>query len=140
MKKILALVMALSAISAYAGSPYVDANVGVMTNNSDLALNLDAGYMFNKYLGLEGGYTGSNNYSLFDGVAKGVLPLGIVDLYGKIGMGFSTWSGSSTNTGLLYGVGVAFPIAPMFQLHIEDYAISGNGNPNFLMFGGQFTF
>ncbi|MBP9769744.1 MAG: hypothetical protein KBD32_09230, partial [Burkholderiales bacterium] len=63
MKKILALVMALSAISAYAGSPYVDANVGVMTNNSDLALNLDAGYMFNKYLGLEGGYTGSNNYS-----------------------------------------------------------------------------
>jgi hypothetical protein len=55
-------------------------------------------------------------------------------------MGFSTWSGSSTNTGLLYGVGVAFPIAPMFQLHIEDYAISGNGNPNFLMFGGQFTF
>lgn len=140
MKKILAILTAVSAVNAYAGSPYVDANIGVMTNNSDLALNLDAGYMFNKFLGLEGGFTGSNGYTLYDGAAKGVLPLGIIDLYGKIGMGVSSWSGGSSQTGLLYGAGVAFPIAPMFQLHIEDYAMSGNGNPNFLMFGGQFTF
>lgn len=140
MKKILALCLFGSGIvSACAGSIYADANVGVNTGNNNTAVGADAGYMFNSFLGVEGGIIGSNDVTIWDGAVKGVLPLGLIDIYGKLGLAYINNSGY-TNPGLLYGGGIAFPIAPMFQLRVEDYAITGNGNPNFLMFGAQFSF
>ena len=139
MKKLLAVCLLTVSAGAFAGSPYVDGAVGLNTGNNNAAVGVNAGYMFNSFIGAEGGVTGSQNTTMWDGALKGVLPLGLLDLYGKLGMGFVN-NGGSTGNGLLYGAGVAFHIAPMFQLHVEDYAVSGNGNPNFLMFGGQFTF
>ncbi len=140
MKKILLSMLFISSLSTvFASSVYIDGNVGVNTGSNDAAVGVDAGYMFSRYLGLEAGITGSNSSTIWDGAVKGVLPLGLVDIYGKLGMGFVN-NGGYTGSGLLYGGGVAFPIAPMFQLKVEDYAVSGNGNPNFLMFGAQFSF
>ncbi|RTK99416.1 MAG: hypothetical protein EKK57_09615 [Proteobacteria bacterium] len=138
MKKISCLILGLLASSVYA-NVYVDGNVGIATSSNNLAISLDGGYMVNQFLGLEGGYTGTSGYSVWDGAVKGVLPIGgVVDLYGKLGLGIPTCDGC--NTGLLYGAGVGFHIAPSWQLHVEDYAVSGAGNPNFLMFGAHFAF
>jgi hypothetical protein len=143
MKKILALALASVMFTAVASSPvYVDGGIGLDTGNNNLAMSGNIGYMFMKYFGIEGGMTGTSNYYLFDGAVKGVLPLGVVDLYGKLGMGINDYTGggnNSTSMGLLYGGGVAFHVAPSWQLHVEDYTVSGS-NPNFLMFGAQFNF
>ena len=140
MKKFLATTLSCLALSAAAGS-YVDANIGIDTGNNSLALGANYGYMFNKYIGVEGGITGSNNYFLYDAAAKGVLPLGVVDLYGKLGAGINNHNGmfSNSSIGLLYGGGVAVNLGKSWQLHLEDYTVSGP-NPNFLMFGGSYKF
>ncbi|MCX8515352.1 MAG: hypothetical protein RL017_257 [Pseudomonadota bacterium] len=150
MKKIMGTILFSCAISCFATdngygeySPiYVDANIGVNTANSDLGLNVNGGYLFNSFYGVEAGITGSNNYFMYDAAAKGILPLGsIINLYGKLGLGVNSYTGnnSSTNVGLLYGAGVGFDIAQNWELHVEDYTVTGN-NPNFLMIGGQYRF
>jgi hypothetical protein len=150
MKKIMGIILFGSAISCFASgnsygdsSPiYVDANIGVNTANNDLGLNGNIGYLFDSYYGVEVGLTGSNNYYMYDVAAKGILPLGsIINLYGKLGLGVNNYTGnnSSTNLGLLYGAGVGFDIAQDWELHVEDYTVTGN-NPNFLMIGAQYKF
>jgi opacity protein-like surface antigen len=170
MKKLLALLLAASCVSAaYAENVYVDANVGVNTSWSTLGLNADVGYMFNKYVGLEGGFTyspgynynwgangtWSSSYYMFDGAVKGVLPLSnLIDLYGKLGLAFNnysnSWNGcngygcggpaySGSNVGLLVAGGVQFNLSRQWSVHVEDYTSTGP-NPNFLMFGGQYNF
>lgn len=168
MKKILAVLLSGICLSAVAGNAYVDANIGMNTSWSTLGLNADVGYMFNKYVGLEGGFTyspgynytwgpnsWSSDYYMFDGAVKGVLPLtDMVALYGKLGLAFNnysaSWGGcpgyscggpaySGSNVGLLMAGGVQFNLSRQWSLHVEDYASTGP-NPNFLMFGGQFNF
>ena len=98
--------------------------------------------MFSHYIGLEGGISGTDNYFLYDGAVKGVVPLGnLVSLYGKLGVGINNYDGlfSNSSVGLLYGGGVSFNVAHNWQLHVEDYTVSGP-NPNFLMFGAHFNF
>lgn len=167
MKRILAVLLTMSAVSAMAEGVYVDANIGVNTSWNTLGLNADAGHMFNKYFGLEGGLTYSPGYSynwgagntyssdyfMIDGAAKGVLPLNHeFSLYGKLGLAFNnysgTWNGctgcsgpaySDSNVGLLIAGGAQFNLSKEWSLHVEDYTSTGP-NPNFLMFGGQYNF
>lgn len=168
MKKLLAVLLISGSVSAFAGNAYIDADVGVNTSWSTLGLGIDAGYMFSKYVGLEGGFTYSpgynynwaygtysSDYYMFDGAVKGVLPLSnVVDLYGKLGIAFNnysaSWNGcgaygcggpaySGSNVGVLFGGGAQFNLSRQWSLHVEDYTSTGS-NPNFLMFGGQFNF
>lgn len=169
MKKILMLLAGISLISTASAVTYLDADIGLNTSWSTLGLNADAGYMFNKYVGLEGGLTYSPGYSysggaggsynssywMLDGAVKGVLPLSdVFALYGKLGLAFnhytSSWDGcngggcgspsySGSNVGLLVGAGAQFNLSRQWSLHLEDYTSTGS-NPNFLMFGGQFNF
>lgn len=167
MKKILVVLLGSICITAGAENVYVDANIGMNTSWSAVGLSADVGYMFNRYVGLEGGFTYSPGYSynwgggsswsssyyMFDGAVKGVLPLSnMIDLYGKLGLAFnnysSSWNGCSgcggptyygSNVGLLMAGGVQFNLSRQWSLHVEDYTSTGP-NPNFLMFGGQFNF
>lgn len=167
MKKILLALLATSSVSVFADPAYIDANIGVNTSWSSLALNVDAGYMFNKYVGLEGGLTYSPGYSqnfgpygnydssywMFDGAVKGVLPLSdVFSLYGKAGIAFNNYSASwsancsgcnasysGSNVGLLLGVGAQFALSREWSLHLEDYTSTGP-NPNMFVFGGQYNF
>lgn len=142
MKKILTILLASLSIGIASAQTYVDANVGLDTGNSNIAFSGDVGYMFSRYLGLEGGVSATDNYFLYDGAVKGVLPLsGVVDLYGKLGVGINNYSGLFSNSSvvLYYGGGVAFNIARDWQIHVEDFTVSG-ANPNLLMFGGQYSF
>ena len=160
-KRILILLALITASSVYAAnSVYVDANAGLNTSYADgLGLNLNVGYLFNSYLGVEGGVTygasninwnGGNNYYMYDAAVKGVLPLSdVFALYGKLGVGYNTYSSCSgcingyqytgSNIGMLYGAGAQFNLSKQWSLHVEDYTVTGN-NPNMLMFGAEFKF
>ena len=166
MKKLLLLILSGTSIIATAET-YVDANIGMNTSWNSVSLNANAGNMFSRYIGAEGGltyspgysynYNGGSSYStsyyMIDAAAKGVLPLTSgFDLYGKLGLGFnnytSSWNGCNgcgnpnyygSNVGLLVGVGAEFKISRSWSLHAEDYTVTGP-NPNMLMFGGQYNF
>jgi len=141
MRRILLLASLLCTLNAFADNSgvYINANAGVNTaSNYQFAYNANAGYMFNTYLGVEGGFTGSNS-SYWDVAVKGVLPIPIVDIYGKLGMAYVN-NYSSTSGGVLYGAGIAFPILPYVRINIEDYAISNANTQNFLMGGLQVKF
>lgn len=164
--KLLAGLMAIAATYSFAengSGTYIDANVGLNTSWDSLGLSADAGYMFNRYIGVEGGFTYSPGYSynsgpysysssyyMFDAAAKGVLPLSqVFSLYGKLGVGinnYSSWSNPApapayygSNVGVLLGAGAQFNLSKQWSLHLEDYTVTGP-NPNFLMFGGEFRF
>lgn len=169
--KLITSLIALSTPFAFADSfidssnsnVYVDANVGLNTSWNTLGLSADVGYMFNRYLGVEGGLTYSPGYSynngstsynssywMVDAAAKGVLPLTqLFSLYGKLGLGineYSGWSGngpspsySGSNVGVLLGIGAQFNISRQWSLHLEDTTVTGP-NPNMLMFGGEYKF
>lgn len=138
MKKILYFCFILSS-SVFADSGvYINVNAGANTNVPQIAYNANAGYMFNRYLGLEGGYTEANS-NYWDAAVKGVLPIPFIDVYGKLGMSYVANQGYSSGA-VMYGVGVAIPIFPMFQVNVEDYAISDASTQNFLMAGLQFKF
>lgn len=169
MKKFLLLSSLCGLFTHAMAEAYLDLNLGANTSWNTVGLNLDAGYMFNNYIGLEGGFTYSpgytykwgHNYSydtsywMLDGAVKGVLPLtSIFSLYGKLGLAFNNYSGnwygcqgymcggpgySGSNVGLLMAGGAQFKLSRQWSLHIEDYASTGP-NPNFLMFGGQYNF
>lgn len=159
MKKLSLLVALLSASSVLAfaddGQVYIDASIIAPRM---VGLNANAGYLFNQYLGLEGGLTyipssgvnwvGTQSYYMFDGAIKGILPLGdIFSLYGKVGLGLNEYSMSSygnnyagqSNLGLLLGAGAAFNLSKDWSLHVEDIQVTGN-NPNLLMFGAEYKF
>lgn len=140
--------MALGIGSANA-TAYIDANLGDNTTDSSMAYSADAGYMFNKYVGLEGGVTGSgssnatqSSFYMFDGAAKGILPLGSgIDIFGKLGIGDCNSCGSNANSnlGVFVGAGLEFNINKNWALQLQDYTVTGDA-PNFIMFGGEFKF
>jgi opacity protein-like surface antigen len=167
--KLLAGLVALAAISniAIAAAPgdpiYVDANIGLNTSWNTLGLNADVGYMFNRYVGVEGGltyspgysynsgpYSYSSSYYMLDAAVKGVLPLSqVFSIYGKLGLGYnnySSWDNPApapayygSNVGILIGAGAEFNLTKNWSLQVEDYTVTGP-NPNFLMFGGKYRF
>lgn len=181
MKKLLFFLLNCCCIFAYANvgdnndPVYFDFNVGTMnslsadTSNS-FGTNINAGYMFNRYYGVEGGLiyspvsisgAASNNNSLnyyaLDAAIKGVIPFShIFSLYGKIGVSqnlFDNYSKSSNgqafstySIGGLIGAGAQFNLSKNWSLHIEDEYIpilnpvNGAGNPNFVFAGAEFKF
>jgi len=142
MRKLISIILAAAAGVAYAddnGGVYINANAGVNTgSNYQFAYNANAGYMFNRYFGVEGGFTGAST-SYWDAAIKGVLPIPIVDIYGRLGMSYVNNYGS-TSGAVLYGAGVAFPILPYIHINVEDYAISNANTQNFLMAGLEVKF
>lgn len=155
-KKVLSLITLL-ATTAYANnSVYVDVNAGVNTTYTGLGLNVNAGYLFNPYFAVEGGFTfapsspnwnSGNNYYMVDAAAKGILPLGnVFSLYGKLGIAYNTYAsccgGAYYNNGSsfvpLIGVGGQFKLSNDWSLHVEDYA--SINNPNMLMFGAEYKY
>ncbi|AUR52663.1 hypothetical protein [Aquella oligotrophica] len=141
MRKLISIILAATAGIAYADDAgvYINANAGINTgSNYQFAYNANAGYMFNRYLGVEAGFTGAST-SYWDAAIKGVLPIPIVDIYGRLGMSYVNNYGS-TSGAVLYGVGVAFPILPYIRINIEDYAISNASTQNFLMGGLEVKF
>ncbi len=137
--KLLVIVISMIGV-VYADGIYIDGNVGITTTQATTtAYNLNAGYMFGNYIGAEGGYTGGNGFNVWDAAVKGVVPFPLLDIYGKFGLAYQD-SFSSSNAGVLYGVGVSFPILPHLRLNVEDYAVSGGVTQNFLMGGVQFKF
>lgn len=138
-KKLITLCAIVVSGTSFADSGiYANANVGADTNSGDVAYNANAGYMLNSYFGLEAGYTGANtNY--WDLALKGVLPIPVVDIYGKLGMSYVATSGFNAGA-VMYGAGISIPIFPMLQINVEDYAISNATTQNFLMAGLQIKF
>ena len=137
MKKLWLILTSLACVAN--AEVYVNVDAGADTSIPQIAYNANAGYMFNKYFGLEGGYTGVSDTSYWDAAVKGVLPIPFIDIYGKLGMSYQSDLGYSSGA-LLYGAGVSIPIFPMFQINVEDYIMSNQNPQNFLMAGLQFKF
>lgn len=112
------------------------------------AVRADIGYMFNKYVGLEGGFTGTTNpantsaansnqnisngnipsaLQFYDVSVKGVLPLGeLFDLHGQIGGAYVSGGGNGAGgnnadiKGLL-AAGIGFNVSKQFTITVNDY-------------------
>jgi hypothetical protein len=153
---------------------YINLNTGVAKiynlPTGSWAGSLNAGYNFNPYFALEGGYNilASSQYgatatsSIFDVAAKGTLPLSeVFSLYGRAGIGYGIdgWSGTASGTPswlcagqynanyatALVGVGGSFALSKHFDLRIEDYAFipfsnTMTGGINIVTFGTQYNF
>lgn len=137
---------------------YLNFNAGVATQqflpSGGLALNVNAGYNFNRGLALEGGYTSltSSQYNsnlsnnIFDVAVKGTLPFSqVFSLYGRLGAGlnYATWGGTannapawycdqaySANFNVLAGVGASFALSQHFDLRLEDTMLIPVGSAN----------
>lgn len=153
---------------------YINVNAGWGYQNAvpsgSAAGTFNAGYNFNPYFAVEGGYallygnnynTTSNN-NIFDVAAKGILPLSsIFSLYGRLGaaVDFNSFSGTSTSSApcsycnqgasfmWLAGAGMSFKLSQRFELHLEDTAYipqGDSGSPmgftNLVLFGSQYNF
>jgi OmpA-OmpF porin, OOP family len=153
---------------------YINVNAGWAYQNAvpsgSAAGTLNAGYNFNPYFAVEGGYAllYGNNYNtastnnIFDVAAKGTLPLSsIFSLYGRLGaaVDFNSFSGTSTSSApcsycnqgasfmWLAGAGMSFKLSQRFELHLEDTAYipqGDSGSPmgftNLVLFGSQYNF
>lgn len=182
MKKLLTSILIGLAFTSYAdmndvsNNPiYFDLSGGIMNSisndtNTSFATSLDAGYMFNNYFGLEGGFIYSPvsvqspvssyntmNYYAIDAAIKGVLPLNnVFAMYGKLGI-TQNWfaingkngggmDSTTSSIGGLIGAGVQFNLNKNWSLHLEDdyipvlNPVSGADNPNLVMMGGEFRF
>lgn len=161
--------------SSSANNPvYINVNAGWGYQNAvpsgSVAGTLNAGYNFNPYFAVEGGYAllWGNNYNttssnnIFDVAAKGTLPLSsIFSLYGRLGaaVDYNSFSGTSNsgtpcsycNQGAslmwLAGAGMSFKLSNHFELHVEDTAYipeGDSGSPmgftNLVLFGSQYNF
>jgi hypothetical protein len=139
MKKILlTLLVSICATSFADTDVYINANIGLNTDDSTtVAYNANVGYMLNNYFGIEGGYTW-NNTNYWDAAIKAVLPIPLIELYGKAGLTYID-SGAYNAGGFLYGIGIGIPVFPTVKINIEDYAISSVNTQNFVMLGLQFN-
>ena len=153
---------------------YINLNSGFATSaylpTGEWIGNLNAGYNFNRYFAVEGGYnimagsqfdaTASTN--IFDAAAKGTLPLfKDFDLYGRAGLGWGITGHSGTpnvancvlctqaNNGNfmlgLAGAGASYELSKHFELHLEDtmyipFTSSATGAINAVTFGVQYNF
>jgi hypothetical protein len=164
MKILLSLLLSATLASVFAESTtdsaaanqalpiYINLNTGIAKlynmPTGEWTGNINAGYNFNPYFALEGGYNlfAGSEYgvttttNIFDVAAKGTLPLSdIFSLYGRAGVGFGMngWSGTinyasncilcnnsiNSNYGLgLLGLGVSFSFSKYIDLRVEDTA------------------
>lgn len=138
MNKLIKLLLLTLPVVSFASGIYGNVGAGVNTTTSTAAYNVNAGYMFNDYIGVEGGYTkyGANYW---DVAAKAVLPIPVVDIYGKLGMAVEN-NDYSNSGALMYGAGVSLPILPHLRVSVEDYVLTNYATQNFVMAGLQLSF
>lgn len=165
MKKILGLLLSITLASVFADSTtdttageatalpvYINLNTGIAKlynmPTGEWIGNINAGYNFNPYFALEGGYNliagseygATTTTNIIDVAAKGTLPFSdVFSLYGRAGLGYGMngWSGTvnysptcslcdtgvNSNYGLaLVGLGVSFSFDKHFDLRVEDTA------------------
>lgn len=169
-QKRMALTMALIAINsqAFADTPiakgsYADINIGYSKitdlDTSDvtgLGLNVNLGYKFMPFFGLEIGYTtyGASNSSFtgantFDAAIKGIVPFQEVglELYAKVGPAYiqnsNSDNGSDGITNIYYGFGGAYALTPTMLLTVQWTEAVGNsdtGNLQLLSIGVAYLF
>ena len=167
MKKILLSTLFLATlINANADSIYVNAAGEYNSTWGNYALGLNGGYEINRNLSAEVGYTYSPGYSyyydngstfntaysMFDLVAKASLPLtDSISIFGKAGPAYNhyaSWNGcnncsgptySGNSYGIYYGGGIDLASSSVWDIHIEDYTVTGN-NPNFVSAGLTYKF
>jgi hypothetical protein len=112
MKKILGLLLGLTAASAFADNGlYVGVGAGLGWNDiasPAMAFRLDGGYQITPGFAIEVGTTGitqsggvvNENVQMYDLSAKGILPLGdMFDIFGQIGGAYQTPGVATYNTG-----------------------------------------
>lgn len=163
MKKLLILIASTWAITSVdadsLSGAYINLNTGVATqqfsSSAGIPATINAGYRFNPYLAVEGGYSfiysnqyGANFYNnIADVAVKGTLPLSsIFALYGRLGGGANmfSWNGTlnecaatwycanknSTNFVAMGSVGASFKLSKHFDLRVEDtlFVPIGGGN------------
>lgn len=115
-----------------------------------MAGRLFAGYQFNKYLALEGGYSFQENGFLKattqnsgDLEAKGMWPITErFNIFGKLGGAYVSQDqqGGGTSDGVrpLYGVGLGYDLTPKMSTTLDLTRILGSGSihdSNFAMLG-----
>lgn len=177
MKKLLLALIASSAALAFADTPanpvYAQLQAGASFSpeynsgtNGGGAVRFDVGYMFNPFVGIEGGFTGattpassttagSSALQFYDISVKGVLPLGeVFNIHGQIGGayvsgGINSLGGTDATPKALLGAGVDFNLTRQFSITLNDYqylaaeggTTSGSGgNTNIVMGGVGFKF
>ena len=164
-----ALAMCLAAGTAsavehgfYLGGSLGQSDSGLHSGNvnysdSDMGWKLIAGFRAFKLLGFEVNYvdlgsTSSSsaraNTKAFDGFVIGVLPIPLVDVYGKLGVVSWKTDGSSPNfsfshsgSDLAYGAGVQVNFGPVAaRLEYEGFDIQQASTPSLLSIGVTYTF
>lgn len=165
---ILSLQMSIANANAYLN---VNAGIGTqqfLDQNASFATTLNAGYEFNPFFALDGGYAilvgtrynGNQGNNVFMNVAaKGILhPTRDLNLYGRIGGGIGSinWTNNpSSNNNCnnevsavgLVGLGIGYSITQNLELHLEDNAYiplgigsQSSGVVNMLLGGIQINF
>jgi len=153
-KRILALVLVTFGMmtAALAGEAYIGAGVGktgikdseqgITFDETDNSFKIYGGFRFLKFFGVEGSYVDLGapsdtiagdkvtiDTTAWDAFAVGVLPLGFLEIFGKVGMvawdadidvsGAISGSDSDSGTDPAYGVGVAFKLGKLFAIRAE---------------------
>lgn len=152
---------------------YLNINAGVGTQqfldqNATFATTINAGYTFNPYFALDGGYAmlvgtqynGVQGNNVFMNVAaKGILrPSRDLNVYGRIGggVGSMNWTNNTNNNNscnneisavALIGFGLGYSITQNLELHLEDNAYiplgigsQSSGVVNLVLGGMQINF
>ena len=156
MKKILGVLLSISAFSAFADNGlYVGVGAGAGWNDvasPATAFRIDGGYQITPGFAIEAGTTGvtqsggayNANQQMYDLTAKGILPLGdTADLFLQVGGAYQTTGtpgGTSSVTSGLYnsaslsgwqfvsGAGVDFNLTKSVAFNITDLYYYGSNN------------
>ena len=142
----------------YVGGSYGDASVEIEDvvdfDESDPGWKIYAGYRFLKFFGAEASYVdlGSPTASgvtidstAFDAFGMGVLSLGPVELFAKVGVvnwdTDITGGGSDSGTDAAYGVGIGFSLKKIaFRLELEQFDIPDTKNVQMASVGVEWRF
>ena len=155
--------------AAWAGA-YVGASIGQSeatfagVDGDDSSWKIVGGYTFMKFVGVEGSYRNlggasetvgttsfSTDLSSMDVFGVGTLPLGVVDVFAKLGYSRMKLEGDITDPGLpplsvsftenelAYGVGVAFGVSKV-TVRVEFEAFDTAESLNMLSAGAIFKF
>lgn len=130
-------------------------DIRIKFDDSSAAYNLDIGWRFNKWIGVDLGYWGLGEYKADDSdfktdtsaVTLGVLasiPVWIIDIYGRGGAAW--WEASNKNfdnddgTDPYYGLGLAFNLGGSLDIYGEWVRFDLNTNYDTFGIGVRWTF
>jgi OOP family OmpA-OmpF porin len=163
---ILSVLTSTAAFATHDKGAYVEANVGAgyatatadffgytkSRSESAAGANINGGYLFNRYVGAELGYTyygGNVDLSMGNIAVKGVLPLNDqFNLFAKVGSGYigsnkGDNGNSSDHWAGVYGAGVGYALTPSLDLNVQyqgSWLWVGFGSLNTGLFSGGVTY